>query len=234
MDRMGRIGKADKARTQPIPPPLPPIHPVHPVHTSGSPAAPSSIRSIYWSEFKALQRVLEEFGYVKADAPTELGLTAAAFRVENELMVAEALRGLAWERLPPAELAAVATALATEETRPGVFVNAPISHATRAALVEVRRAVRRVWRVQRRRGVEIPADSSEVGAPLTQLWAEGAPWETVTRATDLDEGSIVQMMRRTLDLLRQIPEAPGLPEELAALATVAARAIDRPPVSDIL
>jgi superfamily II RNA helicase len=193
-----------------------------------------TLRSIYWSAFKALQRVLEEFGYVKGDTPTERGLTAAAFRVENELMVAEALRALAWERLDPADLAAVATALATEDLRPGIWVNGRISLSTRTALVEVRRAVSRVARAQRRRGIDVPARLCEVASSLTQMWAEGAAWVDITKATDMDEGTIVQIMRRTLDLLRQIPEAPGLPEALATMALTAARAIDRPPVSDVL
>jgi superfamily II RNA helicase len=199
----------------------------------GAPLAAATVRSIYWREFQALQQVLEEFGYVKDDTPTAIGLIAAALRVENALFVAEALQALDWAQMEPAELAAVATGLATDDVRPGLWVNAPISKATRLALVAVRRVGARVWRVQRRRGVEIPARLCEIVCPLTELWAEGATWAEVTRTTDMDEGTIVQMMRRTLDLLRQIPEAPGLPDALLTRAADAARAIDRSPVSEV-
>lgn len=199
-----------------------------------TPAPDASVRSVYWREFQAQQRVLEEFGYVKDDTPTAKGLTAAALRVENALFVAEALQALDGAQMAPSVLAAVASGLATDDVRPGLWVNAPISKETRLALVAVSRVGARVWRAQRRRGVEIPARLTEIVCPLTEIWAEAATWSDITRATDMDEGSIVQMMRRALDLLRQIPEAPGLPDVLVALAADAARAIDRPPVSDVL
>ena len=52
-------------------------------------------------------------------------------------------------------------------------------------------------------------------------------------ATDMDEGDIVQFLRRTLDLLRQIATAPHVPEHLRELARAAFALIDREPVNEV-
>jgi hypothetical protein len=42
------------------------------------------------------------------------------------------------------------------------------------------------------------------------------------------------VMRRTIDLLRQIPDVPDLPESLGHLARQAVAQIDRPPVREFV
>jgi superfamily II RNA helicase len=193
--------------------------------------APS--HGIYWGYFMALKRVLERYGYVEDDRPTEAGLTAAALRTENELLVAEALRQTPWEEVTPAAFAAVITALATEEPRPGTRVWARAPREVEAVLVSVRHVARRLRHAQRRYGIDVPAELSEVYCGLTHRWASAARWQSVVAAADLDEGDVVQMIRRTLDLLRQIPEAPGLSKLLVGLAREAARQLDREPVREL-
>jgi len=202
-------------------------------HRGKERSADRPVQAIYWGYFLDLKRVLERYGYVENDRPTEAGLTAAALRTENELLVAEALRQTPWEGVGPAELAAVITALATEEPRPGTRVWARVTREVEAALVSVRHTARRVRHMQRRHGIEVPAELSEVCCGLTHRWADGARWQSVVASSDLDEGDVVQLIRRTLDLLRQIPEAPGLDRTLVELARQAARQLDREPVREL-
>jgi superfamily II RNA helicase len=199
----------------------------------GRRGAEMPVQAIYWGYFVDLKRVLERYGYVEDDRPTEAGLTAAALRTENELLVAEALRQTPWEAVGPAEFAAVITALATEAPRPGTRVWARVTREVEEVLVSVRHLARQLRHAQRRYGIEVPAELSEVYCGLTHQWASGARWQSVVAATDLDEGDVVQMIRRTLDLLRQIPEAPGLPQPVVDLAREAARQLDRQPVREL-
>ncbi len=189
--------------------------------------------SIYWGRFLALKGVLETYGYIAGDAPSPPGLTAAALRTENELFVAEALRLDAYDNLTAADFAAVITALAVEEPRPNTEIRAQLRGPTRAALHGVKELARDLRRVQRRYRVDPPLRVVESLAALTQLWAAGATWEQMLTATDLDEGDIVQFLRRTLDLLRQIAVAPHVSDPLRELARAAFALIDREPVNEV-
>jgi superfamily II RNA helicase len=189
--------------------------------------------SIYWGRFLALREVLQKVDYLEGDAPTLPGLTAAALRTENELLVAEALRLDAYDELTAADFAAVITALAVEEPRPNTVINAHVKGKARGALLRIRELARDLRRVQRRYRVDVPVRVIEPLAGLTQIWAGGATWEQMLAATDMDEGDIVHFLRRTLDLLRQIATAPHVPDTLRDLARAAFALIDREPVNEV-
>lgn len=191
-------------------------------------------RAVSWDEFVALQRVLEEYDYIEDDRPTPAGLTAAALRTQNELLVAEVLREIPWAQVQPGEFAAIVTALATEESRARARVWARVTEEVERILDQVFRVARRLHRAQARYHVDVPIEINAICSGLTQRWAEGTRWESVIRLTDMDEGDVVQVIRRTIDLLRQIPEAPYLPAALDLLARQALSQLDRPPVREIL
>jgi superfamily II RNA helicase len=193
---------------------------------------PAESQSIYWSRFLALRGVLERYDYLEGDAPSLPGLTAAALRTDNELLVAEALR-LDLDGLSAPEFAAVITALAVEEPRPNVVIKPLVRGRARAALQSVREIARELRRVQRRWRVDVPVRVVDPLAGLSQLWASGATWEQMLAATDMDEGDIVQFLRRTLDLLRQIATAPHVPEHRRDQARAAFALIDREPVNEV-
>ncbi|MFN5399961.1 MAG: hypothetical protein ACK5RE_09475, partial [Pseudanabaena sp.] len=48
------------------------------------------------------------------------------------------------------------------------------------------------------------------------------------------EGDIVRLMRRTIDLLYQIPHVPNLPSQIYQAAKQAAQMIDRFPVNEVI
>ncbi len=69
---------------------------------------------------------------------------------------------------------------------------------------------------------------------LIEQWALGMEWPELCRQTNLDEGDIVRMARRTLDFLCQIPYISYLPEPLRQNARRAIYLIDRFPINEII
>ncbi|MBM3458931.1 MAG: DEAD/DEAH box helicase [Armatimonadetes bacterium] len=200
-----------------------------PRRTPRTPALPHQ-----WRRFLALKDVLERFGYVEANHPTPPGVTAAAFRAEHELLIAEALfRGVA-DTLSPAQLAGVATALVSEELRPSAWVSARPLGRTAEAIQEVAVLAREIRNVQRQFRVEVPTRVFSDCSGLAELWTNGAEWFDLLDRTNLDEGDLVRVFRRAMDLLEQIAHAPGLDEELQGRARQAIRDLDREPVREIL
>ena len=67
---------------------------------------------------------------------------------------------------------------------------------------------------------------------LVAAWANGTPWPDLIGNTSLDEGDVVRIMRRTVDLLAQVPYCEAISEQLRANARRALRAINRFPVCE--
>jgi len=57
-------------------------------------------------------------------------------------------------------------------------------------------------------------------------------WSDLIANTSLDEGDVVRIMRRTVDLLAQIPYCEAISEQLRSNARAALKAINRFPVRE--
>jgi hypothetical protein len=68
---------------------------------------------------------------------------------------------------------------------------------------------------------------------LVHAWASGASWSELIGQTSLDEGDVVRVMRRTVDLLAQVPYAEAVSDQLRRQARAALRAINRFPVCEV-
>lgn len=187
-----------------------------------------------WQRFLRLKEVLHHYAYLEADHPTPAGVTAASLRAEHELLVSESLRSGALDVLTAPELAAVATGLVAEELRPSAWTKAVPVGGAAEALLQVVRIAREMRAVQNRYRVDVPTRVHSDCSGLTQLWAEGADWDYLMTLTNLDEGDVVRVLRRTQDLLEQVQHAPMLDPALAALARAAIDAMDREPVREMV
>ena len=67
---------------------------------------------------------------------------------------------------------------------------------------------------------------------LVHAWAKGVSWSDLIANTSLDEGDVVRIMRRTVDLLAQIPYCEAISEQLRTNARAALKAINRFPVRE--
>ena len=68
---------------------------------------------------------------------------------------------------------------------------------------------------------------------LVHAWAKGASWSDMIANTSIDEGDVVRILRRTVDLLAQVPYCEAISQQLRNNAWAALKAINRFPVCEI-
>jgi superfamily II RNA helicase len=188
----------------------------------------------YWEEFLSLIQILQHFGCLDNLVPTALGQVAAAIRGENELWLGLVLASGELDNLDPHCLAAAVAALVTETPRPDSKVHFDLSQGVTDALAKLRGIRRQIFQLQRRYNVALPIWLEFELIALVEQWALGMEWTELCERTTLDEGDVVRILRRTLDLLSQIPHVPNLPDALQRNAYRAMQLIDRFPVNEVV
>jgi superfamily II RNA helicase len=134
-------------------------------------------------------------------------------------LITETPRPDSWTKYPPSKEVFEALGLAKRDDQE---VSATVS------LWETRRKLNQV---QSRYKLAIPVwlESKFIG--LVEQWTLGQEWNKVCENTSLDEGDLVRIFRRTVDVLWQIPQIPGIGGELRENAKKAIVAMKRFPVS---
>ncbi len=193
----------------------------------------------YWRNFQAIANILKVSGYLDANKPTDLGHLAQGIRGSNELFLTEVCISGLLENLAADELAAVLTALVTEsnryDERSGKPVYEPVSPQIDYTLGEISKIARRIVKVQRDFSIDIPVQFGPTFCYLSQKWAQGASWDDmaeIARAKRMDEGDIVRVVRRTLDLCRQFKRAASMNEALVKLCAQTELLIDRDEINE--
>ncbi len=190
----------------------------------------------HWDTFLALIEVLRHFGALAGPnglEPTEVGRTVAALRGDNELWLGLALMSGHLDGLVPAELAAVLEAISTEVSRPDLWCAWSPPAAVEEALHDIRGLRRQLGRLQEQARVVFPIWWEPELTGLVHAWASGASWSELIANTSLDEGDVVRLLRRTVDLLAQIPYAEAVSQQLRDNARRALKAINRFPVCEL-
>ena len=189
----------------------------------------------HWETFLALIEILRFFGCLAGEEglePTEIGRTVAALRGDNELWLGLALMSGHLDELEPADLAAVFEAISTEVNRPDLWSGFPPSPASEEALHDLRGIRRELQRQQERASVVMPLWFEPELMGLVHAWAKGVSWNDLIANTSLDEGDVVRIMRRTVDLLAQVPYCEAISQRLRDNARTALKAINRFPVCE--
>jgi len=198
-------------------------------------------RSYYWQDFLNLIEVLQEFRALDGYTPTVLGRTAATIRGENELWLALCLLSGQLDHLAPEHLAAAICAIISEPPRGDSWTDYSQPNAVLEVLgirkkdqghnpVSLWELRRQLYQVQKHCGVTMPVwlESKFIG--LVEQWALGVEWTELCENTSLDEGDIVRMLRRTVDVLWQIPQIPEIKPVLMRTAKEAIAKMKRFPV----
>ncbi|OUL23915.1 DEAD/DEAH box helicase [Nostoc sp. T09] len=188
----------------------------------------------HWEEFLNLIEILQHFGCLDNLVPTALGQVAAAIRGENELWLGLVFASGELNNLDPHHLAAAVAALVTETPRPDSKVRFDLSNQVVETLAKLRGIRRQMFQMQRRYNVALPIWLEFELIALVEKWALGIEWTELCENTTLDEGDVVRILRRTLDLLSQIPHVPNLPDSLQRNAYRAMQLIDRFPVNEVV
>lgn len=189
-------------------------------------------KNAYWQEFCRVVAVLERFGAVQDGKLLAKGQLIAGFRHDNELLVAEMVDRGILEDTTLAEAAALCSCL-IEESRSGDSTVARLFLKKRPKLKrklqELESVAHAVLDVQRHHHLPMPAGVSTGFMPSVFRWASGEDdWsDIVEESFGGHEGDLIRALRRLIDLLRQLGEAPEVPQALAALLGRAARVVDR-------
>jgi superfamily II RNA helicase len=189
----------------------------------------------HWETVLALIEILRHFGCLAGEEglePTEIGRTVAALRGDNELWLGLSLMSGHLDELEPADLASVFEAISTEVNRPDLWSGFPPSPASEEALHDLRGIRRELQRQQERASVVMPLWFEPELMGLVHAWAKGVSWNDLIANTSLDEGDVVRIMRRTVDLLAQVPYCEAISQRLRDNARAALKAINRFPVCE--
>ncbi len=186
----------------------------------------------HWQEFLNLIEVLRQVNGLQGVLPTRIGEAAAAIRGDNELWIALALMSGYLDGLDPHHLAAVICALVSETPRPDTWTNYEPADEVVMTLSALRGTRRQLFQIQRRYQVALPVWMEYELVGIVEHWALELSWTELCSNTSLDEGDIVRMLRRTVDLLSQIPYVPHASDTLQANARRAIQLIDRFPINE--
>ena len=199
--------------------------------------------SYYWEEFLALVQILREFGALDGFTPTPLGEAAAVIRGENELWLGLALMSHRLDFLEPHHLASAIGALITEPPRFDTWSQYLPSPEVLDALglqkmpdspynpqTELWELRRQLYQAQARYDVTMPVWLERDLIGLIEAWCLGVEWDELCENTTLDEGDIVRILRRTVDVLWQIPQVTGVSVNLIKNAKEAVARMKRFPI----
>jgi superfamily II RNA helicase len=188
----------------------------------------------HWQEFLNLIEILRAFGCLQDVKPTALGQAAAAIRGDNELWLGLTLMSGELDNLDPHHVAAAMCALVTETPRPDSWTNYAPPEPVIEALAGLKGTRRQLFQLQRRYQVALPVWLEYDLIGIVEQWALGVEWTELGANTSLDEGDVVRMLRRTVDILSQIPYVPNVSNALKRNAVRAIQLLDRFPVNEIV
>ena len=186
----------------------------------------------HWEMFLSLVDILDHFGCLEELKPTQLGRSVASIRGENELWLGLVFMSGYLDDLHSADLAAVVMAISTEVNRPDLWCGYPLPKCAEEALHDLSSLRKELLRIQRLSNIVIPVCFELELIGIVYAWAKGVLWRDLIANTSLDEGDVVRVIRRTLDVLSQIPHCESISEKLRKNARLACSSINRFPVCE--
>ena len=187
-----------------------------------------------WQEFLALVEVLQEFDAINEKAIEPLGQIASQFRGENELWLALVFASGLCDQLEPQQLAAVVASVLIDRNRNDTVVHAKPSEDILELIKDLSSSKRSLIQLQYRRRIIFPVCLDRELVGLVEKWALGMDWDELILQTSLDEGDIVRIIRRTLDVLSQITHISELNGDLKQNASRAKHLMDRFPIQEVV
>ena len=176
-------------------------------------------RHVIARTFQKVCAVLDELGYLDADAVTPAGQRLTRLYSELDLLAAECLRRGQWEGLNPAELAACVSVLTFESRRqtdddgPARLPKGPV----RDVLNDMARTWGELDQLEQRNGLSFLREPDPGFVWAAYRWARGAKLEDVLDSLPgLTPGDFVRSMKQLIDLLDQIANASRAPRGAAA------------------
>ncbi|KAF9623252.1 hypothetical protein IFM89_000741 [Coptis chinensis] len=192
-----------------------------------------------WKEFLQISQVIHEARALDINTHVifPLGETAAAIRGENELWLAIVLRNKILLDLKPAQLAGVCGSLVSEGIKIRPSKNDSYIYEPSTAVVNIVEALddqrSSFMLLQEKHSVKISCGLDSQFSGMVEAWASGLTWREIMMDCAMDEGDLARLLRRTIDLLCQIPKLPDIHPVLQKTAVMASNVMDRPPISEL-
>jgi len=186
--------------------------------------------SYYWQDFLNLIKVLRDFEALDEYNPTPLGEASATIRGENELWLGLILVSGCLDDLLPHHLAGAISAFITEPSRPDTWSNFQVSTQVWEVVQPLQKIRKKLIKTQMNHDVEVLVLLELELVGLVEEWASGIDWLELCQNTSLDEGDIVRILRRTVDVLWQIPQVPRISPILSDNAKQAIKMLKRFPI----
>ena len=185
-----------------------------------------------WKKFTDLIKILNHFGCLNDLELTEVGQSVGAIRSENELWVGLVLLSGYLDELDPPDLAAIIQAISVDVKRPNLWCNFKPSSKVIDVFNELEGIRKLVSSKQSQFSIETPIFLDKELTGIISEWASGKKWKELIFNTSLDEGDVVRILRRSIDVLSQIQYCIGTSNKLKNKAKLALKSINRFPVSE--
>ncbi len=191
-----------------------------------------AVKDRLWHAFQKHLTFLKETGFATEDSHlTPDGMWASQLRLDQPLMIAEAIRRGLFESLSPQLLAGTIAPFVNDKLREvelsseASFDRRPIRGACRV----IRSNLQPLWQLKKAGGFESPPFQFWPAAAI-YAWAMGMEWEEVIRFVSADEGDMAMLIYRTADNLRQIASLEKTHPGLASNAKQAVSLLFREPI----
>lgn len=196
-------------------------------------AESAEYESSIFEEFLGMVQVARHYGFIDEDnAVTALGEVGAKIRGENELWATIVLLEPALDDVSPVHLAAVMAAVLSEGMRADAYIAYQASPEATEMISNLAPLRSRLLAVQYEAGLDLPVGLESESVGLVEAWAQGTSWVDILSNTSLQEGDVCRILRRVLDLLRQVPHLPFISDGVKLNAKRSVALFDRFPVVD--
>ncbi|MGQ9795774.1 MAG: DEAD/DEAH box helicase [Desulfosoma sp.] len=192
-----------------------------------------TVQETLWRSFTQHLRILQHEGYVTPQGHlTDDGLWASKLRLDQPLLVSEAIRKRVLPESDQALLAALMAPFVVDRDRPGesqlssLIRKYPDLARPYFAVLQTLHGLRERLHAE---GFETPPMPFWTVVTVYH-WAKGESWNVVKNLTHIDEGDLTMVILRTADHLRQVESLTETHPRLAASARDAIESILREPV----
>lgn len=185
-----------------------------------------------WINFKRHMRFLRETGFVDdGNRLTSDGIWASRLRLDQPLLIAEAIRKGGFANVSPELMAGLIALFVWDrtqevETRLESFEDLNMLDEAYYRLME---SIEGIIRLKERKGFDYPRIMFWPCAALYQ-WTKGISWERLMECIPIGEGDMASLIVRTADHLRQVSNLRDTHPELAGTARKARDLMLREPV----
>ena len=136
------------------------------------------------------------------------------------------------DELDPPDLVAIIQAICVDLRRPNLWCNFKPSIKVIDVFNELEGLKKLLSSQQNKFNIDTPIYLETDCIGIISEWARGKKWKELIFNTSLDEGDVVRIIRRTIDVLSQVQYCIGVSNKLKNKSKLALKAIDRFPVSE--